>query len=58
MSNQETVQVSAEDQSFFAEMDYHSTFGKTFGAETVWSIYNDDEYGEINVMSLDLTMSS
>ena len=47
MSNQETVQMSAEDQKFFAEMDYHSTFGKTFGAETVWSIYNDDEYGEI-----------
>ena len=49
MSNQETVQMSAEDQKFFAEMDYHSTYGKSIGIkETVWSIYNDDEYGEIN----------
>ena len=36
-----------EDKKFFEEMDYHSTFGKTFGAQTIWSIYNDDEYGEI-----------
>jgi hypothetical protein len=36
-----------EDKKFFEEMDYHSTYGKTFGAETIWSIYNDDEYGEI-----------
>ena len=47
MLNQETITQSVEDQKFFAEMDYHSTYGKTFGAETVWSIYNDGEYGEI-----------
>ena len=38
MLNQETIPQSVEDQKFFAEMDYHSTYGKTFGAETVWSI--------------------
>lgn len=46
MENQVQVQ-SQEDQKFFEEMDYHSAYGETFGAETVWSIYNGDEYGEI-----------
>jgi len=46
MENQVQVQ-SPEDQKFFEEMDYHSAYGEAFGADTVWSIYNGDEYGEI-----------
>jgi len=33
--------ISKQDQEFFAEMDYFSTYGKTFGAETVWSIHDE-----------------
>jgi len=33
--------------SFEEQMDYHNTYGKTWGANTVWSIYDEDGYGEI-----------
>jgi len=33
--------ISKQDQEFFAEMDYFGTYGKTFGAETVWSIHDE-----------------
>jgi hypothetical protein len=33
--------------SFEKQMDYHSAYGDGIGAQTVWSIYDEDGYGEI-----------
>jgi hypothetical protein len=33
--------ISAEDKAFFEEMDYFDTYGKTFGAQSRWSIYDE-----------------
>ena len=44
---QNTIQKSKEDTKFFDQMDYHNAYGKGLGFETVWSIYDEDGYGEI-----------
>lgn len=33
--------------SWEKQMDYHNAYGKGLGFETVWSIYDEDGYGEI-----------
>ena len=38
----ENIQITTdEDKAFFEQMDYFSTYGKGFGAKTVWSIYDE-----------------
>ena len=50
---EENNTATEEDKKFFEQMDYFSTYGKGFGAQTVWSIYdegilfgNDHPFGE------------
>jgi hypothetical protein len=33
--------------SWEKQMDYHTTYGQGIGVQTVWSIYDEDGYGEI-----------